>query len=137
MAKDFYHEHFRRALEKDGWVVTHDPYEIRSGRIGYEIDFGAEQLLAAEKSTEKIAIEIKSFTGPSDINEFHRAVGQYNDYYVALEIIEPSRVLFLGIPEEAWNDFFQEPLIQKALKRIGARLVVYNPFNESIIQWIK
>jgi XisH protein len=47
MAKDLYHEQFRSALTKDGWTITHDPYEIRSGRIGYEIDFGAEKLLAA------------------------------------------------------------------------------------------
>ena len=64
MAKDLYHDNFRRALEKDGWVVTHDPYEIRVGRIGYEVDFGAEKLLAAERGIEKIAIEQKKFCRP-------------------------------------------------------------------------
>jgi XisH protein len=63
------------------------------GGIGYEIDFGAEKLLAAEKGTEKIAVELKSFAGPSEVNEFHRAVGQFNDYAAALEIFEPIRVL--------------------------------------------
>jgi hypothetical protein len=75
MAKDFYHDNFKRTLEKDGWLVTHDPYEIRLGRIGYEVDLGAEKLLAAEKEGEKIAVELKSFVGPSDVNEFHKAVG--------------------------------------------------------------
>ncbi len=28
MAKDFYHENVRKALEKDGWRITHDPYHI-------------------------------------------------------------------------------------------------------------
>jgi hypothetical protein len=28
MAKDFYHENVRIALEKDGRLITHDPYQI-------------------------------------------------------------------------------------------------------------
>ena len=54
MARDLYHDNFRRALEKDGWCITHDPFPIRVGRIGYEVDFGAEKLIAAEKGNEKI-----------------------------------------------------------------------------------
>lgn len=100
MAKDFYHENFREALERDGWRITHDLYPLRVGSIGYEIDYGAEKLIAAEKGNEKIAVELKGFTGPSDVNEFHKAVGQFNDYFVALEMIEPDRVLFLAVPEE-------------------------------------
>jgi len=106
MAKDLYHDNFRKALEKEGWTITHDPYPLRVGRIGYEVDFGAEKLIAAEKGNEKIAVELKSFSGPSDVNEFHRAVGQFNDYFVALEVVEPGRALFLGVPEDVWQDFF-------------------------------
>jgi hypothetical protein len=87
MAKDFYHNNVREALEKDGWIISHDPYRISVEDISYEIDFGAEPLLAAEKGETKIAIEVKSFLGPSTINEFHKAVGQFNDYYVALSIL--------------------------------------------------
>ena len=137
MARDFYHENFREALERDGWRVTHDPYPLRIGNIGYEIDYGAEKLIAAEKAKEKIAIELKGFTGPSDVNEFHKAVGQFNDYFVALEIIEPDRMLFLAIPEEAWFGFFQEQVIQKAIQRIQARVIVFDPHQRTISLWIK
>jgi hypothetical protein len=135
MAKDLYHDKFRNALTKDGWAITHDPYPLRVGRIGYEVDFGAEKLLAAEKGNHKIAVELKSFAGPSDINEFHRAVGQFNDYFVALEVVEPDRELFLGIPDDAWEDFFQEPIIQKSLERIQAKVVVYSVATETIVSW--
>lgn len=135
MAKDLYHDKFRNALVKDGWNITHDPYPLRVGRIGYEVDFGAEKLLAAEKGNLKIAVELKSFAGPSDINEFHRAVGQFNDYFVALEVVEPDRQLFLGIPDDAWEDFFQEPIIQKSLERIQAKVVVYSVATETIVSW--
>ena len=50
MAKDFYHDNVRQALEKDGWRITHDPYPIRVDDVGYEIDLGAEPLIAAEKT---------------------------------------------------------------------------------------
>jgi XisH protein len=137
MARDFYHNNVRIALEKDGWRITHDPYPVRVDDVGYEIDFGAEPLLAAEKAEEKIAVEVKSFVGPSTVNEFHKAMGQFNDYFVALEIQDPNRILFLAIPEDIWSRFFQKRVIQKSLERIGAKVVIYNPDTNNIIQWIK
>lgn len=136
MAKDFYHKNVFQALEKDGWRITHDPYPLNVDDVGYEIDFGAEPLIAAEKGGIKIAIEVKSFVGPSTINEFHRAVGQFNDYYVALEIQEPDRVLFLAIPEDIWLRFFQKRVIQLSLARIKAKVLVYDPFINTVVQWI-
>ncbi len=137
MARDFYHNNVRKALEKDGWLITHDPYPMRVDDVGYEIDFGAEPLIAAEKDNTTIAVEVKSFVGPSTVNEFHKAVGQFNDYYVALEETDPNRVLFLAIPEIVWIRFFQKPVIQKSLARIQAKIVVYNPSKNEIVQWIK
>jgi hypothetical protein len=105
--------------------------------IGYEIDFGAEPLIAAEKAEQRIAVEVKSFVGASAINEFHKAVGQFNDYFVALQIQDPQRVLYLAVPNDIWNRFFQKPVIQKSLERIGAKIIVYSPNNNEIQQWIK
>jgi hypothetical protein len=137
MAKDFYHDNVREALEKDGWVITDDPYRVKVDEIGYLIDFGAEPLIAAQKDEKMIAVEVKSFVGPSTINEFHRAIGQFSDYSVALEIEDPQRILFLAVPEEVWLNFFEKPLIQKSLERIGARVIVYNPLENEIVKWIK
>lgn len=137
MARDFYHKNVREALEKDGWLITHDPYPVKIDDVGYEIDFAAEPLIAAEKDELKIAIEVKSFVGPSTINEFHKAVGQFNDYVVALEIADPNRVLFLAIPDEVWERFFLKPIIQKSLERIKAKILVFEPTQNIIIQWIK
>ena len=50
---------------------------------------------------------------------------------------DPERVLFLAIPEEIWFRFFQKRLIQKSLERIAAKIVLYNPDNNEIVQWIK
>jgi hypothetical protein len=77
-AKDIYHNTVKNALIKDGWQITHDPLRIRLARgKNLFVDLGAERLLAAERGTEKIAIEIKSFTRPSDMKDLEEAVGQF------------------------------------------------------------
>lgn len=83
-AKDKFHELVKTALENQGWTITHDPYHIDLGFVDFYIDLGAEQLLAATKDSEKIAVEIKTFLAPSTISEFHTAVGQFINYRIAL-----------------------------------------------------
>ncbi|MEH2246074.1 element excision factor XisH family protein [Nostoc sp.] len=52
---------------KDGWIITHDPFTIRiSEAIKLQIDLAAENTIAAEGNTEKIAVEINSFIADSD-----------------------------------------------------------------------
>lgn len=77
-ARDIYHSTVRTALIKDGWTVTHDPFRIRLSRgRNLFVDLGAEQMLAAERETEKIAVEIKSFTRPSEMKDLEDALGQF------------------------------------------------------------
>jgi len=47
-AKDITHDIVRRALEKDGWTITHDPYYLKVGGVEMYIDLGAELMIAAE-----------------------------------------------------------------------------------------
>lgn len=136
MAKDFYHNIVKNALIKDGWRITHDPYKIKIEEVGYEIDLGAEPIIAAEKEEQIIAVEIKSFVGPSNINEFHRAIGQFIDYSIALEEEDPNRILFLAVPDVIYGTFFQKNIIRKAIQRIQGKIIVYNPITETIEQWI-
>ena len=80
-AKDIFHEVVKRALQKDGWQITHDPFSISVGGVNMSIDLGAERLIAAERQGEKIAVEVKSFLErASAISEFHTALGQFINY---------------------------------------------------------
>ncbi len=83
MTRDKYHDQVRRALEAEGWVITHDPYFIRLGKRKGFIDLGAETI-GAERANEKIAVEIKSFSGSSDVDDFEDALGQFLLYKLAL-----------------------------------------------------
>lgn len=76
-ARDIYHDAVKNALIKDGWIITQDPLSLRIGKKDLFIDLGAEKLLAAEKGSDKIAVEIKSFVGSSEIRDLENALGQF------------------------------------------------------------
>lgn len=136
--RDLFHAAVRHALEKDNWLITHDPFVVQiSETVKLKIDLGAETAIAAQRDHEKIAVEIKTFVADSEISEFHTALGQYLNYLQALEVKEPERVLYLAVPIETYGDFFTIPFIQKMLKRYEINLIVYNPVQETIEAWLR
>ncbi len=50
---------------------------------------------------------------------------------------EPDRILYLAVPEDTFNSFFQEIFIQEAVKLYQVKLVVCNPVQEVITLWKK
>ena len=136
MARDVFHDAVRHALIRDGWTITHDPYTFESRDFPLQIDLGAERLIAATKENERIAVEVKSFISSSAISEFHTALGQYLNYRLALSIEDPNRLLFLAVPSDAFQVFFQRPLPTRIINEYHLSLIVYDPEEESIEQWI-
>ncbi len=75
-ARDLFHDAVKVGLEKENWVITADPLFIKvDGKKAY-VDLAAERLLTAQRGSEKIAVEIKSFVGVSFLDDFHMAIGQ-------------------------------------------------------------
>lgn len=134
-ARDIFHDTVKRALEQEGWIITHDPLSLQVGGVEMYIDLGAEQLIAAEKDSEKIAVEIKSFVSVSAIYEFHLAIGQYRNYQLALSQEDPERVLYLAVPDDAYDRFFRLLFIQDALRYNEVRYLVYDVQAEVIVRW--
>ena len=135
-AKDLFHNAVRSGLEKEKWVITDDPLELEWEEVTVKIDLAAEQLLAAERDQDKIAVEIKSFIGTSAISDFHTALGQFLNYRIMLEVNEPDRKLYLAVPFETYQTFFQSRFAQVAIERYQLKLIIYDPIMEEIIQWI-
>jgi hypothetical protein len=135
-ARDIYHDAVRNALIKDGWTITHDPFRLEWGGKDMYIDLGAEQLLAAEKTGQQIAVEVKSFVGPSDMADLEKALGQYVLYHDVLSELDPQRVLYLAVPQKVLRDIFEEPLGKLLLKNNRARLIGFDPRTEVVIQWL-
>ncbi|BAY09374.1 fdxN element excision controlling factor protein [Calothrix sp. NIES-2098] len=60
-AKDKFHAVVKIALEKEQWKINDDPLRLEVGGTKFEIDLGAEQLLAAERGKEKMQLRLKHF----------------------------------------------------------------------------
>ena len=139
MAKDIFHETVKKALEKDGWTITHDPFRIPKRVIGakLEIDLGVEKIIVAEKDTEKIVVEVKSFLKTSLIHEFHSVLGQYLNYIIGLEKIQSDRQLYLAIPKNVHTDLSEMPLFLTAIEKFDVKIIIFEPENEIILAWKK
>lgn len=135
-ARDIYHNNVKTALVKDGWIITHDPYTLIFGNKDVYVDLGAERLLAAEKGTEKIAVEIKSFRGASDMRDLEMAVGQYVLYRSLLTRFEPDRKLFLAVPASVFDSTLAEPIARPVIEDLGIALISFDPQQEVIVKWI-
>ncbi len=134
-AKDFYHETVRNALIRDGWTITHDPYTLAYGLRKVFVDLGAERTLAAEKGGRKIAVEIKSFRGQSDLRDLENALGQYVVYRSLLARVEPDRELFLAVPGDAFESTLTDPIARPPLEDLEVRLFVFEAAEGRIIRW--
>ena len=134
-AKDRVHQQVVAALKKDGWTITHDPFKVRWKTRRLLVDLGAERLIAAQKATEKIAVEVKSFIGASDLEDLYQALGQFILYRKALRRVDPERVLFLAIDEKIFRRIFDDPEGESLRAEEGIKLLVFDKEAEEIVLW--
>ncbi len=134
--RDSLHEVAKRVLVNDGWTITDDPFVIEYEDARLEADLGAEKVLAAQKGTRKIVVEIKVFSGVSFFNLLHIATGQYCNYRVFLSEVNPDRELFLAIPKDVYTSQFLRPSTQKIIESLRIRLLVFDPDTEEVFKWI-
>jgi XisH protein len=135
-AKDIYHDTVKRALQKDGWTITHDPFPLQIGKKRLSADLGAERLINAEKETQKIVVEVKSFVGQSDVKDLEQALGQYVLYRQILNEMGVKRSLYLAVSRSTFNSVFTIELGQVLLKNQIIKLIVFDDDREAIVQWI-
>lgn len=136
-AKDIYHTTVKNALIKDGWTITHDPLRIRLARgKNLFVDLGVERLIGASKNTENIAVEIKSFTRPSDMKDLEEALGQFVLYDHLLRRYYPEYKLYLAVPEKIRKSVFEEEAGQTLIDDKILSLFSFNPEMEEIVKWI-
>jgi hypothetical protein len=137
MAKDIYHQIVKEALTKDGWQITQDPFLLfnKSLKIDYEIDLGAEKLLAAEKGVEKIAVEVKSFLKTSLLHEFHSILGQYLIYQQGLLRLAPERILYLAVPQSIALRLEDYKFLQDLIVQYQIKIIIFDETNHTILTW--
>ncbi len=136
--KDKYHVAVRIALEKDGWTITDDPLTLQVGKREIYIDLGAERVvIAAEKSGEQIAVEIKSLLGKSYFVDYYQSLGQFLVYQLALQKAQSLRVLYLAIPVTAYEEFIDIDLFRDAWQAYSVNLLIFDEQENQILKWIR
>lgn len=140
MARDRIHKVVVNALKKEDWDVNRDPLYVpySSNYDAYEIDLGAEKLIAAEKGNIRIAVEIKEFAG-SLSNQFHTALGQFIDYEAAISESsdENDRTLYLAVPDETYEKIIKVPFFVRRIQEHELRFITINLETETIVAWIE
>jgi len=126
----------KRALIKDGWTITDDPFVIEYKKTKLYADLAAERPIAAERGGQRIVVEVKSFIGTSKLQDLKEALGQYDIYLYLLEATEPDRKLFVAVSEKAYKEFFSQETIQLIINRHGLPLIVVSLEKEEIVKWI-
>jgi len=124
------------ALQKDGWIITDDPFKLKYGLRELFVDLGAKKLLAAQKNETKIIVEIKSFMSPSPIADLQNALGQYLLYRDVLKENENELSLYLAIRQSTYQDIFSEPIGRLVIKSHHILLLIFDPIKEEIVEWI-
>jgi XisH protein len=100
------------------------------------VDLGAKRLLAAERGVERIAIEVKSFTRPSDMKDLEEALGQFVLYAILLKRDYPEHILYLAVSEDTRKRVFEEEAGQTLLEDGIIRLFTFDTVKEEIVRWI-
>lgn len=79
---------------------------------------------------------MKSFLGDSPLTDYHSALGQFLNYRLVLEESQPERILYLAVPSIAYAAFFKREFAQISLEHYQVKLIVYDPVNEVVEEWI-
>lgn len=132
--RDTFHHWVKQLLILEGWMITHDPYEFDI-KPKLSTDLGAERTIAATKGSEKIAVEIKTFLGESQVVDLEKALGQYVIYEQILKHQEPDRILFLAVPRYAYEKIFATEVGQLSVHTFKLRLIVYSLDEGEDLLW--
>lgn len=136
-ARDLYHDVVKAALINDGWIITHDPLRLKWGSKDMYVDLAAEKVFLAEKTGRKIAVEIKSFSGASELLDIEQALGQYFVYKAVMAHTEPERILHLALHSEVFTEIFEQPLGKLLIEEYKVKLIVFDSKKKEIVKWIE
>ena len=137
MARDLIHFQVRKALEKEGWEITADPFYLSIDGVRLEIDIEAQRLIMASKGNEKIYIEIKTFKKTSILYAFYEAYGQYAFYRDALSDKKINAPIYLAISLAVYNRIKKIPFLMKRIAQHKLNLLIIDTTKSKIIEWKK
>lgn len=136
--KDANHDIVKTALMKDGWQITDDPFLIGFRGTLLFADLGAEKVTGFRHRRNKITIEVKVMDEPGRFAKFECAIGQYIVYRRLMMSLQLQRDLYLAVSQNVFINFFQKkPAVMEVVTGEQIHLLIFDPHQKEIIQWIK
>jgi hypothetical protein len=135
-AKDIYHEAVKQALLKDGWQILKEDYTLEYGGDKLYADIAASKSIVAERQNQRILVEVKSFLGRSFINDLEMAIGQYIIYRDIVQVKGLDFQLYLAVTKDVYNSGFKKKIAQMIVERNQVNLLVFDPNQEVLEEWI-
>lgn len=126
--------HIIHALQKEGWQVTHRNYFIdddASNRLYIDLVASTQSNGTVERT---IFVEVKCFRFSRSTPELHRALGQYITYRVILDREGFTDPLYLVVPLDTYDDYFNAATLA-VVQRYGIKLMVVDLETERIVEW--
>ncbi len=129
-------------VTKGFWFITKrrsflkEHYELKYRGDRLYPDIAAEKSIVAERGTQKILVEIKSFLGRSFIADLQNAIGQYVMYRNVIQAQGLEFELYLAISEKVYEEKFQSPLAQLIIEENQVNLLVFSVDQEVVSIWI-
>lgn len=71
------------------------------------------------------------------MDDLENALGQYVLYRSLLKRREPERIIYLAVPLSTYDGIFSTPLGQVAVEDYQLKLIVFDPTQEVVRQWIE
>lgn len=135
--RDLIHDTVKKALQNDGWKITHDPLIIPSGGTTFRIDLGAEKIILAQKGIDKIAVEIKSMLKVALVYDFYETFGQYIFYRDAFDDEGIDREMYIAVSQQVWKRVQNVPFLLKRIEQYKLKIIVVDIKNRNVLEWIK
>jgi len=87
-------------------------------------------------SKTRVVIEVKNFRDENAyVSELQKSIGQYLLYRDILEYQGYDYLLYLAVPTSVYKDLLRSALIHKLFQKHQIRLLLFNPQDQTLLQW--
>jgi hypothetical protein len=125
------------ALRKAGWVATHQPFAIRIDKRKKGYVYADLRLSHPGDHQTIIVTEVKCFADNRSLwDDFYQATGQYLVYRNALALNNIKAPLYLAIPSQVYESFFQEPLVRATIQETGVKIIAVALEQAEVVTWM-
>ncbi|MAU11636.1 MAG: hypothetical protein CL607_17560 [Anaerolineaceae bacterium] len=134
-AKDIDHDIVVHCLKQSGWTILAEQNYISIGDSSESHRRLYIDIQAQSHNGKIVLIEVKALDR-SPVHQLMELLGQYLVYRAALDYLEIDVPLYVAVPVTAYQGIFSHILGQQIMQQHALPLMIYDPVQEAILQWM-